>query len=121
MNDHLTKDEFDALLQVSKAKKDLRVSACIARNAKRLTGLKYFKFEKDGQLTLTEKGQQTLFLKRCVDAMRAISENKPGHFDNDVIAFLSKKGHIEPGALPNSYSLTQRGKESLVDINFYGP
>jgi hypothetical protein len=116
LNDRLTTDEFDALLQVSHTKKDMRISACVARNAKRLTGLKYFRYGKDGQLTLTDKGQQTLFLKRCVDALRTIAENRPAQLDTDVTTFLLRKGHIVPGALPNRFDLTQRGRESLVDI-----
>jgi hypothetical protein len=116
VNDRLTKDEFDALLHVSRARKDGRTSACVARNAKRLTGLKYFRYGKDGELALTDKGQQTLFLKRCVDALRAIAESGPMPPDTDVTTFLLRKGHIAPGAVPHRYDLTQRGRESLADI-----
>lgn len=117
MNDRLTKDEFEALLQVSHGKKNERISACVARNAKRLTGLKYFRYGKDGELALTDKGQQTLFLKRCVDTLRAIAESGPMQPDTDVATFLLRKGHIAPGALPDRYDLTQRGRESLADID----
>ena len=117
VNDRLTKDEFDALLQVSRGRKDGRISACVARNAKRLTGLKYFRYGKDGELALTDKGQQTLFLKRCVDALRAIAESGPMQPDTDVTTFLLRKGHIAPSALPDRYDLTQRGRESLADID----
>lgn len=117
VNDRLTKDEFEALLQVSHGKKNERISACVARNAKRLTGLKYFRYGKDGELALTDKGQQTLFLKRCVDTLRAIAESGPMQPDTDVATFLLRKGHIAPGALPDRYDLTQRGRESLADID----
>ncbi len=117
VNDRLTKDEFDALLQINRGRKDGRISACVARNAKRLTGLKYFRYGKDGELALTDKGQQTLFLKRCVDTLRAIAERGPMQPDTDVATFLLRKGHIAPGALPDRYDLTQRGRESLADID----
>ena len=117
MNDRLTTDEYDALRQVAQGKKQERVSACVARNTKRLTGLKYMAYGKDQRLTLTEKGQQTLFLKRCVDALRAVSNGTAAALDADVAGFLLKKGHIAPAATPDRYDITQRGQESLADID----
>jgi len=117
LNDRLTTDEYDALRQVAQGKKQERVSACVARNTKRLTGLKYMAYGKDQRLTLTEKGQQTLFLKRCVDALRAVSNGTAAALDADVAGFLLKKGHIAPAATPDRYEITQRGQESLADID----
>ena len=120
MNDSLTIDEFDALAQISQAKKRERVSACVARNAKRLTGLKYLTYGKDGQLALTEKGQQTLFVKRCIDGLRAVANDAHATLDVDVATFLSKKGHVTPSASSKGFDITQRGRESLADIDSTG-
>lgn len=117
MNDGLTTDEFDALGQISKGPKQGRPSACIARNAKRLTGLKYTAYGKDGSLTLTDKGKQTLFVKSCIDGLRAISGNPLAPLATDVATFLAKKGHITPNASTGGFDITQRGRESLVDID----
>lgn len=67
MSDDLTRDEFDALGQVSRREHRSRPSACVARNAKRLTGIKLMEYGRDGQLSLTEKGKQTLFIYRCIE------------------------------------------------------
>lgn len=117
MNDRLTTDEYDALRQVAQGKKQERVSACVARNTKRLTGLKYMAYGKDNRLALTEKGQQTLFLKRCIEALRAVAAGAAPALDADVAGFLLKKGHIAPAATPDRYQITQRGQESLADID----
>ena len=119
-NEKLTTDEYDALRQVAQGRRQERVSACIARNTKRLTGLKYMAYGKDNRLTLTEKGEQTLFLKRCIDALRAVSDGSATALDADVAGFLLKKGHIAPGAAPQQYEITQRGEESLADIDAVG-
>lgn len=120
MDDSLTKDEFEALAQISRAKKHERVSACVARNTKRLTGLKYVTYGKDGQLALTEKGQQTLFVKRCIDGLRAVANDALTTLDVDVATFLSRKGHITPRASSDGFDITQRGRESLSDIDSSG-
>lgn len=117
MDDRLTLDEFDALAQISRTKKRERASACVARNAKRLAGLKYVAYGKDGQLVLTEKGQQTLFVKRCIEGLRALASDAHAAIDADVVTFLSKKGHIAPNTSSDGYELTQRGRESLADID----
>jgi hypothetical protein len=117
VEDSLTKDEFDALGQINRAKKGERVSACVARNAKRLSGLKYVSYGKDGQLALTEKGQQTLFVKRCIDGLRAVANNALTTLDADVATFLNKKGHITPREGSEGFDITQRGRESLEDID----
>jgi hypothetical protein len=120
MNNRLTTDEYDALRQVAQGSRQERVSACVARNTKRLTGLKYMAYGKDNRLKLTEKGQQTLFLKRCVDALRAVSAGSATAIDADVAGFLLKKGHIAPGDAPDKFDITQRGQESLADIETSG-
>jgi hypothetical protein len=117
VNDTLTLDEFDALAQIDKAKPRERPSACVARNTKRLTGLKYAGYGKDGQLMLTEKGKQTLFVKRCIDGLRAVASDAQAPLDAGVVTFLSKKGHIVPKASSDGFELTQRGRESLADID----
>jgi hypothetical protein len=120
VDDSLTKDEFEALAQISRAKKGERVSACVARNTKRLTGIKYVTVGKNGQLALTEKGQQTLFIKRCIDGLRAVANDADAALDADVATFLSKKGHIVPKASSQGFDITQRGRESLEDIDSTG-
>jgi hypothetical protein len=89
----------------------------VARNAKRLTGLKYFRHGKGGKLAPADKGQQTLFLKRCVDALRAIAESGAMQLDTDVTTFLLRKCHIAPGAVRHRYDLIPRGHASLADID----
>jgi predicted transcriptional regulator len=121
MNDSLTKDEYEALAQIKKARKGERPSACIARNAKALIGLKYVTRGKDGAFMLTDKGQQTLFVKRCIDGLRtvataAVAAAAPAKLDADVVAFLSRKGLIAPHAAGEGFELTVRGRESLADI-----
>lgn len=117
MDDRLTKDEFDALSQISRAKKGERPSACIARNAKRLSGLKYVSQGRDGQLALTEKGLQTLFVKRCIDGLRAVANDPLAPLDAGVATFLNKKGHIAPRPSSSGHDITQRGRECLADID----
>lgn len=122
MDDHLTKDEFEALAQIRHAKKGLRPSACVARNAKRLIGLKYVASSRDGAFSLTEKGQQTLFVKRCIDGLRAMANAAvvaaaPAAIDADVATFLSRKGLIAPKAAGDGFEMTERGRESLADID----
>ena len=121
MDDSLTKDEYEALAQIRKARKGERPSACVARNAKALIGLKYITRGKDGAFMLTDKGQQTLFVKRCIDGLRivaaaSVAAAAPAKLDADVAAFLSRKGLIAPHAAGEGFELTSRGRESLADI-----
>lgn len=115
MDDRLTLDQLEALQQIDQAKKQERPSACIARNAKILIGLKYARHGRAGQLELTEKGQQTLFVRRCIAGLRSVADDPQSKLDADVASFLLKKGHIAAGT-PKGYTITQRGKESLADI-----
>ena len=120
MNQSLSNDEYDALEQIRKNLRTERVSACIARNTKRLSGLKFIAYARDGQLSLTEKGQQILFIRRCILGLRAVSTESKTVLDADVATFLGKKGHVT--VLPDDagYEITQRGTESLADIDSQG-
>ncbi|MFZ6644888.1 hypothetical protein ACO0LO_04185 [Undibacterium sp. TJN25] len=115
MNNSLTIDELDALQQISKLPKQGRASACVSRNAKRLAGLKFVAYERDGSLSITDKGKETLFIKHCIDGLRAISKDPLAHLSGDVANFLGKKGHITPRA-EGGFDITTRGSESLADI-----
>lgn len=117
MNDALTIDEYDALSQILRGPQGARPSACVARNTKRLAGLKYIAYGKNGNLTLTEKGQQTLFVKKCIDGLRAISANPGAALEAEVTSFLIKKGHVAPGTDAGTLQITDKGRESLADIN----
>ena len=120
MSHSLTTDEYDALFEMSKPSKRERPSACVARNTKKLSGLKYFAYGKDGQLGITEKGMQTLFLKRCIDGLRAVSNDSQAKLDADVAMFLGKKGHVVAHETAGGFQITQRGAESLADIDATG-
>ncbi|NEX64748.1 hypothetical protein [Noviherbaspirillum galbum] len=122
MDDSLTKDGYEALAQIRKARKGERPSACVARNAKALIGLKYVTRGKDGAFMLTEKGQQALFVKRCIDGLRTVAASAvatvvPAKLEGDVAAFLSRKGLIAPHAEGEGFELTERGRESLAGID----
>lgn len=119
MNHRLTKDEFDALGQVSKNPR--ASSACVARNTKRLAGLKYLAYGRDGSLTLTEKGQQTLYVQNCVDGLRAVAADPLAKLAPDIVTFLAKKGYIDAAALPARCQITPRGQECLADIDATQP
>ena len=116
MKDSLSKDEYDALVQITKLRHGERPSACVARNTKRLSGIKFITFGRDGHLSLTEKGEQSLFLKRCIDGLRAVSLDPLSKLDADVSTFLGKKGHIVVREGGEGQDITVRGQESLADI-----
>jgi hypothetical protein len=116
MDDSLTIDEYDALGQIEKGRKPARLSACVARNAKRLSALKYIAYAKDGSLSLTDKAKQALLIKHCIDGLRAVSTDPHAALDSYVVTFLCKKGHIEPQD-QGGFTLTQRGRETLADID----
>ncbi|MGJ7915396.1 hypothetical protein ACI48D_07955 [Massilia sp. LXY-6] len=119
-NEKLTGDEYDALELIRRSARTDRVNACVGRNAKRLSGLKLVQYAKNGSLSLTEKGQEVLFLRRCVEALRALERDPASALDEDVAQFLSRKSHI--AALEGGgYALTERGRESLADISLQEP
>lgn len=117
MNDRLTTDEYDALEQISKATRHARPTACVARNTKRLAGLKYVAYGKDGHLAITEKGIQTLFIRDCIDGLRAVAGDPHTKLRADVATFLGKKGHVTARPSHDGFDITQRGRESLADID----
>jgi len=119
-NEKLTGDEYDALEFIRRGARTDRVNACVGRNAKRLSGLKLVQYGKNGSLSLSPKGQEVLFLKRCIEALRALQQNPASALDEDVVQFLSRKSHI--AALEGGgYELTERGRESLADISAQDP
>jgi hypothetical protein len=117
MKDSLSKDEYEALEQIVKLRRGERPSACVARNTKRLSGIKLVSFAKDGHLSMTEKGEQALFLKHCIDGLRAVSTDPMAVLPPEVATFLGKKGHIVPRESAEGAEITQRGRESLADID----
>lgn len=114
-NEKFTQDEYDALYEIQRGIKGGRVSACVGRNSKRLSGLKLISIAYNGRITLTDKGAQTIFLHRCVQGLRALDAQPGGALDADVALFLGKKSHIS--ARPDgSFDISDKGRESLADI-----
>ena len=114
-NEQLTTDEYDALELVRRGVKRDSAGACVGRNAKRLSGLKMLETTRDGRIVLTEKGQQVLFLRRCVKALVALADDPQAAIEADVARFLSLKSHIAP-LEGGGHALTDKGRESLDDI-----
>ena len=114
-NEQLTTDEYDALELVRRGVKRDTAGACVGRNAKRLSGLKMLETTRDGRIVLTEKGQQVLFLRRCVKSLVALQDDPQTALDADVVRFLSLKSHIAP-LEGGGYALTEKGRETLDDI-----
>jgi hypothetical protein len=114
-NEKLTQDEYNALDEVKRGIKGERISACVGRNTKRLAGLKLFNFAKNGRISLTDKGEQTLFLRRCILGLRAIEADPASAIDADVALFLGKKSHIVARA-EGGFEISDKGRESLADI-----
>jgi Mn-dependent DtxR family transcriptional regulator len=119
-NEKLTGDEYDALEFIRRGARTDRFNACVGRNAKRLSGLKLVQYAKNGSLALTEKGQEVLFLRRCIEALRALERDPASAVDEDVLQFLSRKSHIAARE-GGGYDLTERGRESLADISLQEP
>ena len=115
-NEKLTTDEYDALGHIERGAAHDRVNACVGRNAKRLSGLKMIDYGRDGRVSLTEKGRQILFLRRCVSALRALEQDGGAAVDGDVAAFLIKKSHLTVLA-DGGHAITDKGRESLADID----
>jgi len=116
MSDDLTKDEFDALGQISRKEHRGRPSACVARNTKRLVGIKMLEYGRDGQLALTEKGQGTYLIYRCIDGLRRLRQDAQAEIAKEVAIFLLRKGHIVEKEGGAGFEVTARGSESLADI-----
>ena len=116
MKTDLTTDEFDALQQIAQNRRGGKPSACVARNTKKLAGLKYIAQTRDGRLELTEKGRQTLFIQNCIDGLRALAADPSTRLAHDVAMFLGRKGHIAAEA-GSQLSVTEKGVECLADID----
>ena len=114
-NEKLTTDEYDALGQIARGAKHDRVNACVGRNVKRLSGLKLVQYGRDGKVSILEKGQQLLFVRRCILGLRAVAADPGAPLDADVALFLGKKSHIAP-LEGGGFGITDKGRESLADI-----
>jgi len=114
-NEKLTTDEYDALELIRRGVQRDRVHACVGRNAKRLAGLKLIQYSRDGKVALSEKGSELLFLRRCVEGLRALAADPSAPVDADVAQFLSRKSHIAP-LEAGGFAVTGKGRESLADI-----
>lgn len=115
-NEKLTTDEYDALEHIRRGARHDRVNACVGRNAKRLSGLKMVQYSKDGKVALTDKGQQALFLRRCILGLRALAADPGAVLDDDVALFLGKKSHITARD-GGGFAVTDKGRASLADID----
>lgn len=119
-NEKLTTDEYNALEFIRRGARTDRVNACVGRNAKRLAGLKMIAYARDGRVDLTEKGQQVLFLRACVEALTGLAQDPAATVAGDVAQFLIRKSHIAPRE-EGGYDVTPRGLESLADIQAQEP
>ncbi|MES2151199.1 MAG: hypothetical protein V4508_15570 [Pseudomonadota bacterium] len=115
-NETLTTDEYDALEHILRGARHDRFNACVGRNVKRLNGLKLLQHSRDGKVELTAKGQQVLFLRRAIAALRALAVDPAAPVDADVALFLGKKSHIAARA-EGGYLVTEKGLSSLADID----
>lgn len=116
-DEKLTTDEYNALDEVRRGFQG-RPSACVARNTKRLSGLKMLSIARNGHMSLTEKGKEKLFLRRCILGLRALSTDPAAQLDGEVIAFLGKKSHIV--ATEGGFAVTPKGLDTLADITAQG-
>ena len=116
MSHRLSRDEYDALEQVGNMSKAAKPSACIARNAKHLVGIKFLTPRKDGTYVLTEKGTEALFVKNCIAGLRALAADADTELDVAVATFLGRKGHIVESSAPGRFEVTRKGHECLADI-----
>jgi hypothetical protein len=119
-NEKLSTDEYNALAFIRGGARSDRVNACVGRNAKRLAGLKMISYARDGRVDLTEKGQQVLFLRACIEALTSLSQDPAAPVDGDVAQFLARKSHIVPREA-GGFEVTARGLESLADIQSQEP
>jgi len=119
MRDALSNDEYDALAQIANPPSAGRPSACVARNVKRLAGLKFVAYAKNGTLQISEKGAQALFLRSCIDGLRAVLLDPHAPLSTEVSTFLGKKGHVVACQETGGLALTTRARESLADIDLH--
>lgn len=114
-NEQLSLDEYDALERIRIGTRQDLASACVGRNTKRLSGIKLISRARDGRITLTDKGAEVLFLRRCIAALGALAEDPLTAVDDDVLRFLDRKSHVAPRE-GGGHVLTEKGRESLDDI-----
>jgi hypothetical protein len=119
-NEKLTTDEYNALEFIRRGARNDRVNACVGRNSKRLAGLKMIAYARDGKVEMTEKGQQVLFLRACVEALTSLAQDPAAPVAGDVAQFLIRKSHIAPRE-EGGFDVTARGLESLADIQAQEP
>ncbi len=112
----LSRDEFEALEQVGNMLKSDKPSACVARNARHLVGIKMLVHHKDGSYELTEKGTLALFVKNCIMGLSALASNPNAQLGKGVATFLGRKGHIIETAAPGRFEITAKGRECLEDM-----
>ncbi len=118
MEHTLTRDESEALEQVGQSKAYDKVNACIARNSKKLIGIKLIAHRnKGGGFVLTDKGEEILFMKNCVKGLRALAAGTSPPLAPAVAAFLGRKGYAVAGETPGALVITDRGRECLADID----
>ncbi len=116
MKQHLSRDQFEALEQVSKMPKGTRPSACVARNGKFLTGIKLLDHRRDGSYVLTDKGREALFVKNCIAGLNALALDANTRLNADIATFLGRKSYIVASAAPGRFEITEKGRECLADI-----
>lgn len=117
MDNSLSRDEFEALEQVSRAKPSDKPNACIARNAKRLIGIKMLQHRKNGSYELTEKGAEAVFIKHCIAGLRAVDADAGTKLDSGTSTFLARKGYVIASSAPDRFEITDKGRECLADID----
>ncbi len=116
MNETLSADELEALVEIGPGPSSKKVTPKVAKHAKHLLALKLITFVRDGRVTITDAGRQTLFQKQCIDGLRKIAINPEALLHQEVLTFLARKGHITTRE-EGGYSITAKGQETLADID----
>ncbi|QLG88976.1 hypothetical protein HQ393_12420 [Chitinibacter bivalviorum] len=114
----LSKDEMDALKEVGRGLKTTRLSHKIFKNVKALTGQKLAAYErKTGILQITPLGKEFIFMTLCIDSLRLLKIDPTVKINGEALAFLLRKGHVEIREAEVGHFITQKGEESLADID----
>ena len=71
-------------------------------------------------MSITDKAQQLLFLRRCIMGLRAVAADPLAKLDTEVAYFLGKKAHIVARAEGEGHDISDKGRESLADIDTLG-
>ena len=112
----LTTDEYNALEFIRQGARSDRFNACVGRNAKKLSGVKLISYGRNGTVALTPQGQEVLFLRRCLAALRAVAADPLAALETDVAQFLERKAHIGAAA-GGGFALSAKGREVLDDLD----